>query len=107
MPHMAPYLRRVTYCRYGMPYKKETTIWTNLGHYWQPRPLCNRANPCPQVIDFWHPQSAQNRNRFSQQRFKREELYVIPAALCSELAAATVRFIEAAQSVPRNVHLGF
>ena len=107
MQRLAPYLRRVTYCRYGTQYKKEAAFWTNLGKYWEPRPLCTRANPCPQVVDFWHPASAQNRNRFSQQRFKKEELYVIPAALCSELAAATVRFIEAAQSVPRNVHLGF
>ena len=95
MQHMEPYLRRVTYCRYGAPYKKETAIWCNLGEFWQPRPLCTRANPCPQVIDFWHPRSAQARDRFSQKRFTKEELYVIPAALCDELAEAVVRFIDA------------
>ena len=89
---MEQYLRRVTYCRYGLPYKKETAIWTNLGEYWQPRPLCTRANPCPQVIDFWHPASAQQRERLSQPRFKKEELYIIPADLCRELAAATEAF---------------
>ena len=96
MQHMKRYLRRVTYSRYGLPYRKETAIWTNLGECWQPRPLCTRANPCPQVVDFWHPQSAQNRDRFTQNRFKREELYVIPAALCDELAQATRAFIQAA-----------
>ena len=95
MQHMEPYLRRVTYCRYGMQYRKETAFWTNLGEFWQPRPLCTRANPCPQVIDFWHARSAQARDRFSQKRFTKEELYVIPAALCDELAEAVVRFIAA------------
>ena len=89
---MEQYLRRVTYCRYGLPYKKETAIWTNLGEYWQPRPLCTRANPCPQVIDFRHPASAQQRERLSQPCFKKEELYIIPADLCRELAAATEAF---------------
>jgi site-specific DNA-cytosine methylase len=93
MQHLEPFLRRVTYCRYGLPYRKETAIWTNLGDLWQPRPLCTRSNPCPQVLDFWRPASAQNRDRFTQNRFKREELYVIPAALCDELALATEAFL--------------
>jgi site-specific DNA-cytosine methylase len=98
MQHMEPYLRRVTYCRYGMLYRKETAIWTNLGDYWQPRPLCTRANPCPQVVDFWHPASAQQRERLNQPRFKKEELYVIPAALCKEIAEATEAFCHPSSS---------
>ena len=105
MQHMESFLRRVTYCRYGLPYRKETAIWTNLGDLWQPRPLCTRADPCPQVVNFWHPRSAQARDRSTQTRFKREELYVIPAALCDELAQVTEAFITAfltAASHPRS-----
>ena len=94
MQHMEQYLRRVTYCMYNLPYEKETAFLTKLNDFWKPRRLCTHANPCPQVVDFWHPASAQNRDRFSQKRFKKEELYVIPAELCRELAIAAQRFCD-------------
>ena len=46
--HMAEYeakLKRVTYCSYGLPYRKVTAIWDLDDSGWQPLPLC-KAN-CP------------------------------------------------------------
>ena len=36
MQALREYLRRVCYCRCGLPYRKSTAIWTNLGNYWTP-----------------------------------------------------------------------
>ena len=77
----------VDYCKYGKPYRKRTSIWTNSG--WVPqRPLCR--HDCPAASGKRHLASAQQGNSSrggSDRRFTREELYSIPPELCSEIAA--------------------
>ena len=46
----------VDYCKYGMPYRKRTHIWTNLTT-WKPRPLCKRD--CGKVRNGKHIETAQ------------------------------------------------
>ena len=96
MADMTPFLRVVTYCKYGAPYRKATAIWTNLGHHWSPRPACCKASPCEGVLDWRHPQTAQLapgkvggvRRASASDSFRREQLYALPAVLCEELAQA-------------------
>lgn len=97
------YLRVVTYCKYGMPYRKATAIWTNLYHHWTPRPVCNKHMPCESLRDGRHPQTAQLapgkvggvRRASADDSFKREQLYALPAELCRELAEAATRAVAA------------
>ena len=77
------YLRQVTYCKYGFPYRKSTAIWTNLGAHWEPRPLCGKANPCELLADGRHPTDIQ--------KVPVKQRYRLPPALCGELASATLR----------------
>jgi len=94
MANMEPFLRRVTYCMYGMPYRKETAIWSNLGDVWKPQ-CCTAKNPCPMRAHGRHLAVAQQGSSGSSRRieriagFSRNDLYRIPAALCDELAAVT------------------
>ena len=67
MAKMQPYLRTVCYCRYGLPYKKPTAIWTNLGNNWCERPMCTKVHPCDHTIDGKHPTRAQTRNGWTTQ----------------------------------------
>jgi len=79
----------VCYCRYGMPYKKPTRIWNNLGACWTPRPICSRSDPCEKVIAGKHQMTAQRRvNWVGDRLFSRSELYAIPPELVEELHAA-------------------
>ena len=77
----------VDYCKYGKPYRKRTSIWTNSG--WVPqRPLCRHG--CPATSGKRHTASAQqgsNSRGGSDRRFTRDELYSIPPELCNEIAA--------------------
>ena len=84
MQHLTPYLRPVTYCKYGTLYKKPTAIWTNLGEHWLARAPCAKANPCNQMVNGSHQSTAQTRSGWTTR-----QLYVLPAPLCDELAAAT------------------
>jgi hypothetical protein len=84
-PLMAPLrhcMRTVCYCRYGLPYRKATSIWTNL--QWCPRPMCTKKDPCENVVDGRHITRAQVRNGWTT-----NQLYMLPRDLCLELAAAT------------------
>jgi hypothetical protein len=50
-PLMAPlerYLRVVSYCSYGSPYRKHTAVWSNL-LFWAPPPRCSKEHPCAAV----------------------------------------------------------
>jgi hypothetical protein len=100
---MDVYLRPVCYCQYGLPYKKATAIWTNLEKHWTPRPMCCKANPCENVVEGRHPQSAQRapgkvggvRRASKDDSFSQDQLYALPAALCDELAKATTSAVAA------------
>jgi hypothetical protein len=94
MQAMNHQMQVVHYCRYGLPYRKATSVWTNLGG-WVPRPLCTKANPCPNMEGGRHAMTAQrgpSRNSTGElrraDRFSQSELYRIPAELCAELAMA-------------------
>ena len=73
--------RDLSYCRYGMPYKKQTRIWTSEADDWVPL-KCDGRNACGQMEGRRRQTMAQNYNGWS-----REELYRIPAELCNEIAA--------------------
>ena len=86
----------VSYCKYGMPYRKLTRVWTDLGDYWHPRPTC-LVEKCHYKAQFgYHAKSAQKRTskikgqRIRDDAFTREELYRIPAELCDEIAKAAL-----------------
>ena len=96
MELMNPYLRVISYCKYGMPYRKHTCIWSNLYEHWQPEPHCSKDSPCAHMAAGAkkHPLAAQARNKVGDEReirFTQRELYVIPAVLCQELAEASMR----------------
>ena len=94
MQPLRPIMRVVTYCKYGLSYKKATSIWTNLGDLWTPRPACCKASPCEHLEDGVHPQTAQRgpgktRGVLRQRdKFSLHELYALPEQLCDELAEA-------------------
>ena len=74
-------MHRVDYCKYGMPYRKRTAIWTNTD--WKPsRPLC--AYDCAATIGKKHSSRAQQGP--PGVRYTQRQLYVIPDALCEEIA---------------------
>jgi hypothetical protein len=80
----------VCYCRYGYKYPRCTRIWGNVPFV--PRPMCTRKDPCESLIagNGKHLEHAQ-RASIAQGPFVRHsqnELYSIPAKLCSDLAQA-------------------
>ena len=89
----------VSYCKYGMPYRKMTRLWTDLDEYWDPKPTC-LVEKCAHKVQYgYHAKSAQKREskrkgqRLEDDAFTREELYRIPAELCDEIAnAATSKY---------------
>ena len=99
MFHMKPFLRQVTYCKYGLPYRKATSVWTNLATFWQPRSVCTRSDPCEHMVDGRHLKTAQRGpGRFrgqlrTEDKCSLHELYALPSELCAELAEAATRSI--------------
>ena len=96
MMHLPP-PRVVSYCKYGMPYRKNTAFWDTLGDLWQPPPRCSKFSRCDGLQEgrTRHPCVAQQRpgtdadpSRTTDPRYSTRQLYVIPRALCDEIAAA-------------------
>ena len=89
--------RDVSYCKYGMPYRKLTRIWTDLGDYWTPRPTCLVEKCSHKATHGLHPMSAQRgATRVKGERRVGDDcslaqLYRIPAELCDEIAKAASR----------------
>ena len=90
-----PY-KDVSYCKYGMPYRKLTRLWTDLGEYWDPKPTC-LVEKCPHKAQFGiHAKTAQQRKCKCRggyragDNFTREQLYRMPSELCDEIAKAAL-----------------
>lgn len=83
----------VCYCRYGTPYRKPTSIWTNVP--FRPRPMCTPKQPCSALLENGgrvHPATAQNgpnsKRKLQQTPTKREISYKVPTPLIQELLQA-------------------
>jgi hypothetical protein len=82
----------IDYCKYRMPYRKRTRLWTNLDT-WTPRPLCKKD--CGSMDGNRHKETAQRAPSNSKDRwpenytlFKQKDLYRIPQALVEEIMTA-------------------
>ena len=79
----------IDYCKYGMPYRKRTRIWTNL-ESWNPRPLCKRD--CCSMDDTGrkHISVAQRgpNSSYPKNAFVQGELYRIPKELVNEILSS-------------------
>mgnify|MGYP000110653529 FL=1 len=75
----------VDYCKYGKPYRKRTSIWTNTS--WEPsRPLCK--HDCAASEGNKHTRSAQQGPaRSTDSRYSLNELYSLPPELCDEIVS--------------------
>lgn len=74
-------MRVLDYCRFGMPYRKRTSVWTSTT--WVPsQPLCK--HDCPSSVNGNHLARAQQGP--PGPRFSQRQLYMIPAKLCDEIA---------------------
>jgi hypothetical protein len=88
-----PYID-IDYCKYSMPYRKGTSIWSNIE--WIARPLCKRdcgkmnvANGRPGQ----HIRTAQqgrDKGTITDKPFKQCELYVIPNELIMDIFKGVV-----------------
>ncbi len=76
-------MRVLDYCKYGMPYRKRTAVWTNTS--WAPaRPLC--CYDCPATSASGKSHTARAQRGPPGPRFTQQQLYRIPAELCDEIA---------------------
>ena len=96
MEVLEPRMRVISYCKYGFNYRKHTSIWTNLGRFWEARPKCCAATPCDKIVDGRHPATAQqgpSRHKDTGYKandiFTQRQLYAFPPELCDELAQAS------------------
>jgi hypothetical protein len=87
-----PYVR-VDYCRFGLPYKKPTAVFTNTA---LPDLRCEGPGWCPAMIGKRHRTTAQDRKsrgRDDDVWYRTEDLYVMPAKLCDLMAQHAERMI--------------
>ncbi len=71
----------VSYCKYGMPYRKQTRLWNNTDLKLK---VCNKD--CRFIKDGKHIGSAGNgRKKYTDKNYTRIEKYVIPRKLCLEI----------------------
>jgi len=96
MEALEPRMRVISYCKYGLPYRKHTSIWTNLGKFWEHRPKCCAASPCGKIVEGRHPATAQqgpsrhtDKSVKVNDTFTQQQLYAFPPELCEELAQAS------------------
>jgi len=76
-----PYID-IDYCKYGMPYRKRTRIWSNIE--WIPRPLCKKD--CGKMNGNRHISTAQRGPDYKIDRsYKQSDLYVIPEELIYDI----------------------
>jgi len=93
-------LRRheITYCSYGEPYRKLTSLWTDLP--WDPRPPCRGDHRCSPSRRLGHhavsAQKGPSRGNGSGDQCKTAHLSALPHALCQELATAAHQQFEPA-----------
>ena len=97
-----------SYCKYGLPYRKLTRCWTDLGEHWTPKPTCLLEKSAHKAQFGYHAKSAQKRASKIQGQYPsddtltREELYRIPAELCDEIAKAALSKYVSQQASPQS-----
>ena len=78
---------KLDYCAYGAPYRKRTSISTNV--LWTPRPLCD-PRACPSCVDGRHVKSAQkgpDKGKGAGDICSLDTLHALPRRLTEEIMA--------------------
>ena len=80
-----PRLVTTSYCAYGFPYRKNTTIATNLADFFLRDP-CGGAGVCAQMVGSRHLAHAQKGGGGATNAYhSRDELHRIPEGLCADV----------------------
>ena len=83
----------VSYCKYGLPYRKQTRIWTNF-IFWTPKNICKKD--CEFIKNGKHIMSVGNgRIKYTLKNFSTKEKYKIPEELCSEIIQSILTYKKA------------